>query len=97
MYRRRPWLGMRQLEIDREDLHFVLDILQLLLAQRAERAARLAANELAHGFGDAYAARLRQRLDSSGHIDAQAIDLTVACDRVSDGDADTIGNGILGA
>src|SRR5207247_4754247 len=76
--------------------HRPRDVLDLLLARVVEGEVELVAHLIAHDTADADAARLGERLEAGGDVDAVAIDVVVVADDVADIDADAELDALVG-
>ena len=73
---------------DAEDPHRPGDVLHRLLAQVLEHDAELVAHRIAHRARDEDAARIGERLEPRGDVDAVAVDVVALDDHVAQVDAD---------
>ena len=83
---RRPAAGG---SADLEDAHRLGNVLDPLLAQRAQPDGQARADLIAHGTGEANTARFCERLQSGGDVDAVAEQVWSFDEDVSEMDADT--------
>ncbi len=91
--RGRSWLASR---LDPVDADLIRDVLDRLVAEVGEADVELVAHLLVHGRRDADAARLGQRLQTCGDVDAVAVDPSSLGGDVSHVDADPEVHAALG-